>query len=187
MANCNHNNINCGCKDSYLITPPPCPTPEDCPERQPCSEVFDAACIIYTGPDLECGEDVIVTQNSSVAIALEDVIGYFCNLVSQVPVTVVEAGDGIEVTSATVGTTTTYTVSYTGVKKYTETLILTPMLVVPITHNLNSTFVTIQLIDDVTNALLVHGTDYVVDTYSVNSLNVSRTDAGGLTRIIIIG
>ena len=102
---------NCGCKDTYLTTPPPCPTPEDCPERQPCSEVFDAACIIYTGPDLECGEDVVVTQNSSVTTALEDVIGYFCDLASQVPVTIVEAGDGIEVTPTTVGTTTTYTVS----------------------------------------------------------------------------
>ena len=111
MADCNHNNINCGCKDSYLTTPPPCPTPEDCPERQPCSEVFDAACIIYTGPDLECGEDVVVTQNSSVTTALEDVIGYFCDLASQVPITIVEAGDGIEVTPTTVGTTTTYTVS----------------------------------------------------------------------------
>lgn len=100
----------CGC-ESYLTTPPPCPTPEGCPDPQPCSEVFPAECIIYTGSDLECGEDVVVLQNSSVATALEDVISYFCNLASQVPITIVEAGDGIEVTSTTVGNITTYTVS----------------------------------------------------------------------------
>lgn len=100
----------CGC-ESYLTTPPPCPTPQDCPERQPCSEVFDAECIVYTGPNLQCGLEDVVTQNSSINQALEDVIGYFCTAVSLVPVTVVEAGDNIEVTSETVGTTTTYTVS----------------------------------------------------------------------------
>ncbi len=75
---CNHNNINCGCKDTYLTTPPPCPTPADCPDPQPCAEVFDAQCIVYTGPDLECGTDVVVSQNSSVSAALEDIITYFC-------------------------------------------------------------------------------------------------------------
>jgi hypothetical protein len=108
---CNHNNINCGCKDSYLTTPPPCPTPADCPERQPCSEVFPAECIIYTGPDLECNENIVIAQNTAVAQALEDLVGYICNVEDSIPVTVVEAGDGIEVTSTTVGTTTTYTVS----------------------------------------------------------------------------
>jgi hypothetical protein len=75
---CNHTNINCGCKDSFLTTPPPCPTPENCPDPQPCSEVFDAQCIVYTSPDLECGTDVVVSQNSSVSAALEDIITYFC-------------------------------------------------------------------------------------------------------------
>jgi hypothetical protein len=100
----------CGC-ESYLTTPPPCPTPEDCPEKQPCSEVFDAECIVYTGPNLQCGLKDVVTQNSSINQALEDIISYFCTAVSLVPVTVVEAGENVEVTSETVGTTTTYTVS----------------------------------------------------------------------------
>jgi hypothetical protein len=110
-SSCGCNNLTCGCKNSYLTTPPPCPTPEDCPEKQPCSEVFDAECIIYSGPDLQCGLENVVTQNSSINQALEDIIGYFCTAVSLVPVTVVEAGDNVEVTSETVGTTTTYTVS----------------------------------------------------------------------------
>ena len=110
-VSCGCNNQTCGCKNSYLTTPPPCPTPTDCPDRQPCSEVFDAECIIYTGPDLECGDDTVIAQNTAVSLALEDIVGYFCNLASLVPITVVAAGDGIEVTSTTLGTTTTYTVS----------------------------------------------------------------------------
>ena len=110
-VSCGCNNQTCGCNNSYLTTPPPCPTPTDCPDRQPCSEVFDAECIVYTGPDLECGDDTVIAQNTAVSLALEDIVSYFCNLASLVPITVVEAGDGIEVTSTTLGTTTTYTVS----------------------------------------------------------------------------
>lgn len=111
MANkqCGHLGT-CGC-ESYLTTPPPCPTPEDCPDRQPCSEVFDSQCVIYTGPDLECNQDTVVTQNSPVNVAIENIINYFCNTVDQVPVTVVEAGDNVDVISETVGNVTTYTVS----------------------------------------------------------------------------
>ena len=79
---CNHNNINCGCKDTYLTTPPPCPTPADCPDPQPCSEVFDAQCIVYTGADILCGQDTVVTQNDSVAEALASVVDYFCDEVA---------------------------------------------------------------------------------------------------------
>jgi hypothetical protein len=75
---CNHNTLNCGCKDTYLTTPPPCPTPADCPDPQPCSEVFDAQCITYTGTDILCDQDVIVAQNDSVATALDSIVQYFC-------------------------------------------------------------------------------------------------------------
>jgi len=40
MSNCTHcgcNKLSCGCKDSYLTTPPAFPTPEDCPAAQPCT------------------------------------------------------------------------------------------------------------------------------------------------------
>lgn len=76
---CNHTNINCGCKDSFLTTPPPCPTPTDCPDPQPCSEVFDAQCVIYTGQPIICGEDVIVPSNTNMAEALNLIADYFCS------------------------------------------------------------------------------------------------------------
>jgi len=76
--NCGCNKISCGCKDTYLTTPPPCPTPVDCPEAQPCSEVFPAECIIYTGPNILCNQDIVVTTNDSVSDALVSIVDKFC-------------------------------------------------------------------------------------------------------------
>lgn len=135
----------CGCEDKALTTPAPCPTPIGCPDPQPCSEVFDAQCVIYTGNNIDCGRTTVVSTNDNVADALQNVVDYFCqsltiaaditcdqNLVVQAgtpiggaiinvvdyfcnnssgAITVVEAGTGIDVTSVTVGDTTTYTVS----------------------------------------------------------------------------
>lgn len=74
---------NCGCEDA-LVTLPPCPTPAGCPDPEPCSEVFDAQCIIYTGADIECGNDTIVTSDTNVATALNEVATYFCQELNQV-------------------------------------------------------------------------------------------------------
>ncbi len=82
-SNCNLSK--CGCQDSYLTTPPPCPTPSDCPDVQPCSEVFPAECVVYTGNDIICDPDVVVAQNDSVDAALNNIVDYFCNNVSPSP------------------------------------------------------------------------------------------------------
>lgn len=79
---CKHTNIDCGCKDSFLTTPAPCPTPDDCPDTQPCSEVFDAQCIIYTGDDITCEQGTVVATNAQVSGALQDIVDYFCTLTS---------------------------------------------------------------------------------------------------------
>lgn len=53
--NCGHN-WKCGCKDTALNTPPPCPQGIDCPDPSPCSEIWDSRCIIYNGdPIAELG------------------------------------------------------------------------------------------------------------------------------------
>lgn len=72
-------NKNCGCKDSFLTTPPPCPTPEGCATPNPCSEVFDSRCILYTGDPIVCDNDTVVAQNTNVHDALADIVEYFCN------------------------------------------------------------------------------------------------------------
>jgi hypothetical protein len=69
--------IKCGCQDAYPSLPP-CPTPAACPNPQPCSEVFDAQCIVFTLPDILCGLDVVVAEDSSVAEALDSIVSFFC-------------------------------------------------------------------------------------------------------------
>lgn len=72
---------NCGCEDA-LVTLPACPTPAGCPDPEPCSEVFDAQCIIYTGDDILCNEDVIVSTDSNLANSLSNINDYYCDQIT---------------------------------------------------------------------------------------------------------
>ena len=72
----------CGCSDNALISPAPCPTPEGCPDPILCSEVFNAECVVYTGVDIECLDDVVVATDTNIADALEDIINFFCAYVA---------------------------------------------------------------------------------------------------------
>lgn len=56
----------CGCEE------PVCPTP------QPCTEITDSKCIIYTGDPIKCGLTTVVTTNASVATALSQIVNFFC-------------------------------------------------------------------------------------------------------------
>jgi len=107
--NCGCKNKPCGCEDTPLTTPAPC-NPIGCPDPYPCSEVINAECVVYTGPDLECNNDVVIAQDTTLAEALADAVSYFCEN-SGGSVSIVQEGSGIDVTSSTVGSTTTYTVS----------------------------------------------------------------------------
>lgn len=68
----------CGCEDNALTTPAPCPTPIGCLTPNPCSEVFDAQCVIYTGNDIECDDTTVVSTNDNIATALQNIVDYFC-------------------------------------------------------------------------------------------------------------
>jgi hypothetical protein len=68
---------NCGCEDA-LVTLPPCPTPGGCPDPAPCSEVFDAQCVVYTGNDIPCDEAVIIPNGTSIADSLSNLSEYYC-------------------------------------------------------------------------------------------------------------
>ena len=68
----------CGCEDTPLTSAAPC-NPVGCPEPYPCSEVIDAQCVIYTGEDITCNEDVVVSQDMTVAEAIQSMTEYFCN------------------------------------------------------------------------------------------------------------
>ena len=69
----------CGCEDSFMPSPAPCPTPIGCPTPEPCSEVFDSKCVVYTGTPAECGRDTVVNTNDTTEEALANIVTYFCN------------------------------------------------------------------------------------------------------------
>jgi hypothetical protein len=77
-SSCNNKCAKCGCRDSFLTSPPPCPTPAGCPDPIPCQEVLSSDCIIYNGPDLLCNGDIIVYQDATWTELLENIIEYFC-------------------------------------------------------------------------------------------------------------
>jgi hypothetical protein len=77
-TNCGCNKAKCGCQDTMLTSPAPCPTPIGCPSPEPCSEVFDAQCVIYTGENIMCNTDIVVPTNTSMSDALKLIVEYFC-------------------------------------------------------------------------------------------------------------
>ena len=95
--NCNHQNQNCGCNNSYTVTAP-------CPPA--CTEVFNSQCIVYTGTDIVCGSDTVISRYDYMDTAITKIINYFCSRFDSlvIPTTVVESDDpGIIVTEQVVG------------------------------------------------------------------------------------
>lgn len=56
----------CGCEEAI------------CPSPQPCTEITDSKCIIYTDEPLQCGADVLVETNTSLSLAIKAIVDYFC-------------------------------------------------------------------------------------------------------------
>lgn len=110
MACSNCNTSNCGCSGTYTVS-------QTCPPA--CSEVFNTACIVYTGVDITCPDNTtgitstVVSRNDYLDTALTKIINYFCgrfnNLVH--PTTVVQPADAFVVVDETVSNSvTTYSV-----------------------------------------------------------------------------
>ena len=115
-TNCGCSKAKCGCQDTMLTSPAACPTPIGCPDPEPCSEVFDAQCSIYTGSDIKCIGSTVIAQNTNVADALSDVVNFFCSYVAELNAgSVVDSCDDyITVTSAIepISGATVYTVCF---------------------------------------------------------------------------
>jgi len=77
-SSCNNKCAKCGCRDSFLTSPPPCPTPQGCPDPIPCQEVLSSDCIIYNGPNILCNNDIVVYSDATWTEILEDIVAYFC-------------------------------------------------------------------------------------------------------------
>jgi hypothetical protein len=69
---------NCGCEDSFLTSPAPCPTPTGCADPLTCIETIDAACVIYSGDPIMCGNEVVVPSNVTMAEALVAIANFYC-------------------------------------------------------------------------------------------------------------
>ena len=88
-TNCNHNYSSCnnkcakcGCRDSFLTSPPPCPTPQGCPDPIPCQEVLSSDCVIYTGVPIMCDDVVIIPSDSTMTEALMALVDFMCGCCS---------------------------------------------------------------------------------------------------------
>lgn len=71
----------CGCKDTFLPVAP-CSDPAECPTPSKCEETFDSSCVTYTGLDLKCGDDTLVTTNTTIEQALENIVNKICGVTS---------------------------------------------------------------------------------------------------------
>lgn len=100
MATNNCGNSNCGCTNTYTVTAP-------CPPS--CPEVFNSSCIVYTGTDIVCNLDTVISRYDYLDTVITKLVNYICNV--QAPVTVVAGSTYIDVVQNTVGNVTTYTVS----------------------------------------------------------------------------
>jgi hypothetical protein len=108
----------CGCSDNALVSPAPCPTPAGCPDPIACSEVFDAECVVYTGLDIECNNEVVVETDTNLADALNNIITFFCEFITGPDlgsvVEVCDTNNYLDITSETDPLTgvTTYTICF---------------------------------------------------------------------------
>ncbi len=111
MACSNCNTPNCGCSGTYVVS-------QTCPPA--CSEVFNTACVVYTGVDITCPDNTtgitstVVSRNDYLDTALTKIINYFCGRFNSlvIPTTVVQSDDpGIVVVEQTLGSVTTYLLS----------------------------------------------------------------------------
>ncbi len=110
MACSNCNTSNCGCSGTYTVS-------QTCPPA--CSEVFNTACVVYTGVDITCTNSqtglssTVVSRNDYLDTALTSIVNFFCARVNEsLTSTVVTTASApyLAVTSSLVGSVTTFSV-----------------------------------------------------------------------------
>jgi hypothetical protein len=96
----NNNCTSCGCTDTYVATQP-------CPPS--CPEVFQSQCIVYTGTDIMCNQDIVIKRYDYLDTVITKLVNYICSV--EAPISTVVGSEYIDVVSNTIGNITTYTVS----------------------------------------------------------------------------
>ena len=75
---CGHK-VPCGCNDIGMTTPAPCGDGINCPDANPCSEVFCAECIKYCGETISYGigpSEITIAQGDSYDIVMQKLLLY---------------------------------------------------------------------------------------------------------------
>ena len=110
MACSNCNTQNCGCSGTYVVS-------QTCPPA--CSEVFNTACVVYTGVDLTCTNSqtglvsTVVNRNDYLDDALTKIVRFICDRANEaLTSTIVTTASQpyLSVTPSLVGSVTTFSV-----------------------------------------------------------------------------
>ena len=80
-----HSHCECACGCSEPV----------CPNPQPCTEITDSKCIIYTDAAIKCGNATVVAQNTVLSTALNQIVNYFCNQQGSVIAENILCGDAV--------------------------------------------------------------------------------------------
>jgi hypothetical protein len=80
---CGEQPTGCGCESPYT-TAPACLPVDPCSNPEPCSEFFDAECIIYSGDTIWCGTDQVVLKNDRLGTSIVNIVTYFCTQIATI-------------------------------------------------------------------------------------------------------
>lgn len=80
---CGEQPTGCGCETPYT-TAPACLPVDPCSNPEPCSEFFDAECIIYSGDTIWCGTDQVVLKNDRLGTSIINIVTYFCTQIATI-------------------------------------------------------------------------------------------------------
>ncbi len=109
-SNSNCNTPSCGCSGTYVVS-------QTCPPA--CSEVFNSSCIVYTGVDISCLNDVtgisqtVISRNDYLDSALTKIVNFFCGRVNEAltsTIVTTTSAPYLSVTPSVSGAVTTFTV-----------------------------------------------------------------------------
>lgn len=128
-------NQNCGCNNSYTVVAP-------CPPA--CPEVFNAQCIVYTGSDIICGQNTVISRYDYLDTIITKLVNYIC-----------------AIEAAPKKYTTTFAALSSGGN-------------IIINHDLETQYINLSIVVNTTpGAAAVHGVDYTYTVNNDNSITIT--------------
>ena len=130
----------CGCTDAYTVVAP-------CPPS--CPEVFNAQCIVYTGADILCNQEIVISRYDYLDTIITKLVNKICSI-----------------EEAPAKYTTTFAALASG-----GNIILN--------HNLGTQYITLSIVVNTTpGQAAVHGVNYSYTINNDNSITISAIGTG---------